>query len=322
MQVLELHQILAPMAPAIRDKNLYLVFLQSLQRGDWFAIANALIDIQGDFLSQGRVADPGNQVKASRNLQQVIGNTLLEIKDPSQLEALIAGIDARLIQGSDNQALYLYRGTAALLADRQDLYEQIFNDRLVVGYDLAQIIQVPDFQAFCDTLISDLERVVHFRPIGGNCPTSEYSFNMVGAESDAIQLYNTAVQACFSDYSRQRYGAPLDFAPGDIEGFTVRLYNGESLAQHIHPTSWLTCASYVRIPPLGDIEENDGIIVFLQPNENGRMTPYQTYRPELGKLLIFPAYLPHYTMAVRSGQERVSSNYDVYCKPSGFPPAA
>lgn len=322
MQAAEFRQQIDQIVRGLRNPELHLAFLQAVKSRDWVATVGALIDIQEDLLSQGRVADPGNQVKASRRLQPVIGDAIRQIAEPAAQEAVIAGIDATLAKGSANQALYLYRGTAATLAGRQDLYEQIFNDRLVRVYDLAQIIQVPDFKAFCDALISELERVVHFRPIGGNCPTSEYSFNMVGADSDTIQLYNTAVQACFSDYSRHCYGDELAFGPGDLEGFTVRLYNGEALAEHIHPTSWLTCASYVRIPPLDTIQENDGIIVFARPNQTARMIPYQTFRPELGKLLIFPAYLPHYTMAVHSGQERVSSNYDVYCKPTGFPPAA
>jgi len=322
MQVEELRQQIGYVARALRHPDLHMAFQQALSSGDWVAVTGALIDIQEDLLSQGRVADPGNQIKLARRLQSVISDTLQQIKEPAKLEEVIAYIDASLARGSANQALYLYRGTAALLAGRQDLYEQIFNNSLVRVYDLSQIIQTPDFSAFCDTLIADLERVVRFRPIGGQCPTSEYSFNMVGADSKVIQIYNAAVQACFSDYSKHCYDDDLTFGAGDLEGFTVRLYNGESLAEHIHPTSWLTCASYVRIPPLSHIDGNDGIIVFARPNQSGRSTPYQTFRPERGKLLIFPAYLPHYTMAVRSGQERVSSNYDVYRKPVGFPPVA
>jgi uncharacterized protein (TIGR02466 family) len=86
---------------------------------------------------------------------------------------------------------------------------------------------------------------------------------------------------------------------------------------HSHPEAIFSGVYYI------DCKPNSGDIVFMNPqayflNDNliEKFTPFlsctRSYQPEIGKLILFPAWLTHYVESNLASEERISIAFNTY----------
>src|SRR5262249_16600266 len=83
---------------------------------------------------------------------------------------------------------------------------------------------------------------------------------------------------------------------------------------HIHPDSWLTGVYYVSAPKPSEHVRNGCLV--LGALEIGGLNvgpPWGTrnINPVPGRLVLFPAYVPHATIPTRSSERRICVAFDV-----------
>lgn len=125
----------------------------------------------------------------------------------------------------------------------------------------------------------------------------------------------------------------IDFERWDLTRMQPRFGNawavinppGASNAMHNHPNSVLSGAIYVKAHP------QCGDLVFRDPREQASMvapyirehTPWTyravRYRPQVGRMLVFPAWLLHAVESNQSDQERVVISFNLVVDSIGQP---
>lgn len=124
-----------------------------------------------------------------------------------------------------------------------------------------------------------------------------------------------AIRAAVEDYSLRLAGDhPFVGARPDQASLTAwGLVFGKDGRQriHYHPEPWLTGVFYVSAPET----EGDGgsIRIGVLPDWAGMDPPWPvlTLKPVPGRLLIFPSFVPHDTLATRAAGERIAVAFDV-----------
>ncbi len=103
--------------------------------------------------------------------------------------------------------------------------------------------------------------------------------------------------------------------------WSVRLGANGYHFNHTHSSGWISSAYYVELPDDLDESEKEGWIKFGESNlelgereEIGKMV-----RPEVGRLVLFPSYMYHGTVPIRSTKPRMTVAFDVIPRerPSG-----
>lgn len=121
----------------------------------------------------------------------------------------------------------------------------------------------------------------------------------------------------------KQYGRYLDIFASkavkfDINNSWCTIYGkGHYVPEHIHPHSNLSCVFY------GDATEGTGKIIFKNPmypayamnHEQGfgLMTDSVFVQPIKGMMIIFPSFIPHYTMAHMDDKERIIFSSNATC---------
>ena len=85
---------------------------------------------------------------------------------------------------------------------------------------------------------------------------------------------------------------------------------------HIHPDAWLSGVYYAKVPSFIGAQGSgdDGCIEFGEPNDQlffARPPPVGCFRPEEGKLFLFPSFLFHRTIPYESDETRISIAFDL-----------
>ena len=85
---------------------------------------------------------------------------------------------------------------------------------------------------------------------------------------------------------------------------------------HIHPDAWLCGVYYAKVPSFIGAQGSgdDGCIEFGEPNDQlffERPPPVNSFRPEEGRLFLFPSFLFHRTIPYESDETRISIAFDL-----------
>jgi hypothetical protein len=93
----------------------------------------------------------------------------------------------------------------------------------------------------------------------------------------------------------------------------VRLTAGGFNVPHTHPHGWISSAFYVALPEGAD--KNSPFAGFLNlgspPADLGLdLQPYRRFKPDVGKLALFPSTMWHSTEPVADG-ERLNIAFDI-----------
>jgi len=96
-----------------------------------------------------------------------------------------------------------------------------------------------------------------------------------------------------------------DSRPRIISGWGVVLRDGGYQKRHVHPEGIISGVVYLKTSRLtSSAETREGNLVFSQ-RANCEVIP------EVGKVVIFPSYLPHETVEIRGGEERICIAFNV-----------
>ena len=91
----------------------------------------------------------------------------------------------------------------------------------------------------------------------------------------------------------------------NISGWGVILRDGGYQKRHVHPEGVISGVVYLKTPLLtSSAETREGNLVFSQ-RANCEVIP------EVGRVVIFPSYLPHETVEIRGGEERICISFNV-----------
>jgi hypothetical protein len=196
-------------------------------------------------------------------------------------------------------------------------------DRLVRVYDLAPprgFGSIAEFNAALETSLMARHRLAR-QPFDQSMRSgTQTTGNLVAAPDTAIQAALAAFLEPIADY-RARLG-DADSHPLSVRNhgetryqgcWSVRLKAEGFHVNHIHPEGWLSSAYYVSVP--GEAEDpgrQDGWIKFGEP----RMPvpgagPDLTVQPRAGRLVLFPSYMWHGTMAIHGREPRLTMAFDV-----------
>ena len=84
-----------------------------------------------------------------------------------------------------------------------------------------------------------------------------------------------------------------------LSGWSVVLRKGGHQKRHIHPESVVSGVLYIQLPEeSADEGKKEGNLLF--PSNNMKMVT-----PKEGMLVLFPSYLPHQTIPIKSNDERI-----------------
>jgi uncharacterized protein (TIGR02466 family) len=95
--------------------------------------------------------------------------------------------------------------------------------------------------------------------------------------------------------------------------WSVRLVQGGSHVNHMHPQGWISSAYYVTVP--SDIQDQNtkaGWLSFGEPRFKApNQGPEAFVQPQPGTLALFPSYMWHGVRPFNSGAERMTIAFDV-----------
>ena len=95
--------------------------------------------------------------------------------------------------------------------------------------------------------------------------------------------------------------------------WSTRLADGGYHSNHVHPRGWISSAYYITVPDEIDDGSRHGWLKFGEP---AFPTPQPStagfsVRPQPGRLVLFPSYMWHGTIPLRSSQRRTTIAFDV-----------
>lgn len=100
-----------------------------------------------------------------------------------------------------------------------------------------------------------------------------------------------------------------------LTGWGVVMRDGGHERSHIHPNGWLSGVLYVALPDaVAAGTDHAGWLRFGQPTPQlgARAAPrLRDYRPEYGRITLFPSYFYHGTVPFRSEAPRICISFDV-----------
>ncbi len=101
-----------------------------------------------------------------------------------------------------------------------------------------------------------------------------------------------------------------------LSGWAVVMHAQGHQVPHIHPKAWLSGVYYAAVPQAVSRGGQDqaGWIEFGRPREDLLQEPRpatRSYQPEEGKMILFPSYFWHRTIAFASEERRISLAFDV-----------
>ena len=187
-----------------------------------------------------------------------------------------------------------------------------------------------------DAVLSDKQKSVQW----------DWSHKLVGKVSKEVQipvsnsddrdfLFKVMRQACL-DYLKHIISKNRSYKWSEMAGdgvptldnihlthsWIVSQYAGEYNPYHHHSGDF-SAVIYLKIPPkmqeeldkeFEDHYPTNGLIEFMYGETQDMRTNYLKFKPEVGKLLVFPSYLKHFVYPFYSEGERRSMSFNAHMK--------
>ena len=187
-----------------------------------------------------------------------------------------------------------------------------------------------------DAVLSDKQKSVQW----------DWSHKLVGKVSKEVQipvsnsddrdfLFKVMRQACL-DYLKHIISKNRSYKWSEMAGdgvptldnihlthsWIVSQYAGEYNPYHHHSGDF-SAVIYLKIPPkmqeeldkeLEDHYPTNGLIEFMYGETQDMRSNYLKFKPEVGKLLVFPSYLKHFVYPFYSEGERRSMSFNAHMK--------
>ena len=129
-----------------------------------------------------------------------------------------------------------------------------------------------------------------------------------GRIEDAVQRYIAALPQDAAHPFLARRGDGFRFAGA----WSARLADGGFHTSHLHPGGWISSAYYVALPDSVGEQNQEGWLQFGAPSYDlGFAEPVRrAVQPKVGRLVLFPSYFWHGTVAFRAPQSRTTIAFD------------
>jgi Flp pilus assembly protein TadD len=234
-------------------------------------------------------------------------------------------IEAHRARLPEAQGWIAYEATAARLLGRE-LYPYLYDyDRLIQVFDVEPPPGWTSMRELNEALIESLGRSHSFR----NHPLDQSLRNGTQTARGLLQDPDPAVKAILQAFEapieeyRRRLGRDLSHplamrndgnARSRFTGaWSVRLKRLGHHVNHFHPDGWISSAYYVEVPPeTTDPTAKSGWIKFGEPRyEVPGATAERLIQPLPGRLVLFPSYMWHGTMAIHGDSPRMTIAFDV-----------
>ena len=207
------------------------------------------------------------------------------------------------------------------------LYETLYDyDKYVQSFELEPPAGWSHIDQFNTDLLSVLNQrhQLYARPLdqslrnGTQTPSS-----LLSDSSQVIKAFLTCLGQPIQKYRNSLGTDPVhplqarNHGRSELIGcWSVRLNRGGFHFNHVHPEGWLSSAYYVETPPeIETGEAKSGWIKFGEPRFSiPGATPEKFVKPKAGKLVLFPSYMWHGTVAIEGEAPRVAIAFDVETK--------
>jgi tetratricopeptide (TPR) repeat protein len=235
----------------------------------------------------------------------------------------LAECERLLVSTPDDQYLIALQTTAWRLLD-DARYTQLCDYRnLVVPRQLEPPAPWRDLPAFLADLTVSLNRLhdpqghaLLFQSLRSGTETTQ----------DLSRSTDPAIQALFAAFASpiRRYlehiGHGSDALRRRNQGrwrfsgaWSVRLHSSGYHANHTHPRGWISSACYIELPDcMSNDRSEEGVLTFGEPGiaTTPKLGAEYSVRPQVGLLVLFPAYFWHGTVPFRSNQARLTVAFD------------
>ena len=199
-------------------------------------------------------------------------------------------------------------------------------------FTLPHMIEAPN--GFADVAAFNRALSAHLmgHPTLTSSPTSHatrngfHSGELMAEPRGPFEAFHQIIVDAFHRYRRWFAGETshpfLDQCPDEFEisVWGVVMQEMGHQVPHIHPAAWLSGVYYVEVPPTVSDADTDhaGWIEFGRPPDDihAQHAPEtKLFKPEEGKMLLFPSHFYHRTLPLSGDQARISVAFDVM--PSG-----
>jgi tetratricopeptide (TPR) repeat protein len=237
--------------------------------------------------------------------------------------AALAECQTLLARTPDDQYLIALQTTAwRLLGDAR--YAQLCDYyNLVVPRQLEPPTPWRDLPAFLADLSTSLDRL---HDPQGHALLFQSLRNGTETTQDLSRSADPVIQALFTAFAEpirhylEHIGQGTDPLRRRNQGrwrfngsWSVRLHSSGFHTNHTHPRGWISSACYIELPDcMSDDRSDQGVLTFGEPGiaTTPKLGPEYSVRPQVGMLVLFPAYFWHGTVPFRSGQARLTVAFD------------
>ena len=192
-------------------------------------------------------------------------------------------------------------------------------------------IEIPAAYASADVFWDDVCTAVYAHPSLRESPAENatregfHSGNLAEEPvAPALQDLITAIKKQVDEYAAKRADAGNPYYDGlNLEGSLFRMWavvmrKGGHQEAHIHPSSRISGVVYAKVPEsIRDSNDRSGWIEFGRPHSDffePENLATRMFQPQLGRIVLFPAYLYHRTLPLDGADHRISIAFDV-CTP-------
>jgi len=201
-------------------------------------------------------------------------------------------------------------------------HRQLYNyDAFVKAYDLSPPEGYTDMTAFNTALKARLDQLHVYKaaPINQTLKSgSQTELDLALIDDPILQSFFKAVDEPIRNYIDgldNNPHHPLSRRRGKgyrISGaWSIRLAQDGHHINHVHPMGWLSSAYYVDLPTSVNESNREGWIQFGQPNLNIDLDAEHFVQPKVGRLVLFPSYMWHGTIAFKGPDTRLTLPFDV-----------
>ncbi len=238
-------------------------------------------------------------------------------------KALRAAEEARALAPHHQTALALW---STAMRQQGETAETALNDydKFVQTFDLGPPEGFGDLGTFHDVVTTFLDRLHGEKPSEGATGerlVSRTSGSLLGDGSEVMTSFCAHLDKAVGSYVmrladdethpflNRRQGA-LRYA----RSWSTRVWPGGAIPNHVHENSWISAIYFIKLPDdVTDRTNARGWTKFGEPPFDAHLPgpAWRALRPLPGRLVLFPSYLWHGSIAFRAPQPRLSIAFDL-----------
>ena len=143
--------------------------------------------------------------------------------------------------------------------------------------------------------------------------------NLFGAGHALVEMLKARIDDAVARYIGELHADPTHPLRGrKASGFgyagswSSRLGDCGFHTNHIHPMGWISSCYYVGLPAaVADEDAKQGWIKFGEPDFDAGLPLRRAIQPQPGRLVLFPSYMWHGTIAFQGDEKRTTIAFDV-----------